>query len=150
MTSEAEGDSLVITLVNGSTAEITLPSLQARGIPWIESDALEIEEFDQPSIDEYEPRPYAIPSRWISSITEARDYALAVLSLHKQPRRRLIISWFGADNPARALGVDFSDRVTVIERDSGVSYFVEAIRHELDAGLEALGDLHAQPHAPLW
>ena len=73
-----------------------------------------------------------------------RDYAFAVLSLHKQPRRRLIISWFGADNPARALGVDFSDRVTVIERDSGVSYFVEAIRHELTIWAQACGDLHPQ------
>ena len=150
VTSEAEGDNLVITLVNGSTAAITLPSLQARGSPWIESDRLEIEEIDQPSIDEFEPRPYAIPSRWITSISEARDYALFLLNLHKQPRRRLIISWFGADDPARALGTDLSDRVTVFERDSAVTYFLEAIRHELTAGLKHLVTYTLSPVLPFW
>ena len=148
VTSEAQGDELLITLVNAGAADAVLPTLQARGAPLIADDVLIIEERDQSSIDEYDDRPFPAPSQWIPNVTEARSYALAILNVHSEPRRRLINSWFASDAPALSLSTDLSDRITVVERDFTIDYFLETIRLRIKRGAAHLVTYTLSPALP--
>ena len=65
-----------------------------------------------------------------------------LLNVHSSPRRRIIVRWYMSDAPALALSVDISDRVTVMERDAGIDYFLETIRFRLQRGQCPLGPIH--------
>ena len=53
-----------------------------------------------------------------------------------------------SDAPALALSVDISDRVTVMERDAGIDYFLETIRFRLQRGLAHLVQYTLSPALP--
>ena len=148
VTSEAQGDELLVMLENTGAVDVILPTLQARGAPLIENDKVIVEEPDQASITEYSDRPYPAPAQWIRSLSDASDYALAILNVHSSPRRRIIVRWYMSDAPAMALSVDISDRVTVMERDAGIDYFLETIRFRLQRGLAHLVQYTLSPALP--
>ena len=136
VTQAVEGNQLVISLENTGAADVALLFLQVRGLPLIANDPLIVEARDDASISTYGLRTFSSPSQWVGGFVDAQAYASVILAVHAYPRRRLKVRWRADQSPALSLGVDISDRVRVIERDTSVTYFVEFVRHKIDRGLK--------------
>ena len=121
-----------ITVTNTSASSIFV-TLQTRGLPVYEREPNVIEVIDQPSIDEYDPRDYTVPSQFISSVSDALSYGGFLLGLLKVPLTRVLVAFEASEHLAEVIDLDLSDRVTLILGDTE-DYFVEGIGHRILRG----------------
>lgn len=134
LTRTSGGSTTIRLTASGGPAQIT--SLQLRAVPIQVARQVQVSAADPVSISDYGPRGYAAALPWAGPYdTEA--ILDTVVAQRAQPLPILAVRFqVGGSNTARAaalLALNLSDRVTVIEAETGLSsdFFIESIRHDL-------------------
>jgi hypothetical protein len=113
---------------------VVLTGLQLRGNPLVVAYTVQVSSSDSTSVAEYGPRSFPNDLAWCS-VGDAQAVLDVTVALRSQPLPQVQTRFMVATNTARAalLGRDLSDRVTIVEPESGLSgdFYVETIRHEL-------------------
>ena len=134
VTETKAGNTLRIEIENTHSGTVYVTLLQARGTPLQEGDKTLVEFRDQPSIDEYYPKDYLVPSQFISTLGDAQSYGSFLIRLLKDPQTRAKVTFEGSRYEEAADEIDLSDRVTFRRNGISQEMFVEAIEHRLDHG----------------
>ncbi len=133
------GSTTIRITASGGPAQIT--SLQLRAFPIVVARQVQVAASDVASVAEYDARGYA-PSGGGTALPWAGPYdAQAILDTVVAQRAQplaIVTARFqiGGTNTTKAaalLALDLSDRVTVVDPDSGtpIDYFIESIAHEV-------------------
>ena len=69
-----------------------MTGIQARGIPVIEEDQVEVVLNDADSVDTFGERTYPNATPWLTTTAEATAYAQRILSERKKPQRPIVLS----------------------------------------------------------
>ncbi len=107
--------------------------LQVRGTPLLRGAALTVEAASAASAAFYGPGALALDLPELDSLAQARGIARFELARRRTPRGRALTL---ALDGARALALSLSDRVRVVEAQTGhaADYFIAAEAHEVDRG----------------
>ena len=136
VTSSTVGEELEIVLTNSGGTDLTVTSLQARGVALVADTPLVIEKRDSTSIGTHGEREYPEPSPWFGSIAEASTYADTVIARHKDLETILRVEFQANQIWDDIATVDISRRVSVDIDGRTADYHIEFIGHKLDRGID--------------
>lgn len=133
------GQTMKISITNGSTTDGYLTKLQARGTPITTSDPTIISAEDATSIAAFGRQRYPNPAPWIPSTNEAQNWADFNLGIYKDPLRILTVTLAGhrSDNQSEVFRADIGDRITIVANNAtelGINedFFIERETHRID------------------
>ena len=125
---------LRLTLRNTGAAALRVDRFQARGHALTLEDPVVVESRNQPSINNYGEKFYPVPSQFISSVSDAQNYAALLLDTYGDPQQRLRMSWNANEQWEAVRMLDLGSRVTVYNRGVTEEMFIESIAHRLVRG----------------
>jgi hypothetical protein len=137
------GGSCAITLTAGSSGA-TITGLRLRAQPVTVDSVVPVANTIDTSTsrDRYGVRTYTLPTRAEISANDAQDFVNAVVARYQNPRPtvQITITNATAERLAQILGREVSDRITVVEAQTGLDgdCWIERITHEIDGG----GQIH--------
>ena len=138
-----KAQSMDIALTNGHSATVYMTKLQAQGHAVSANDEFEVSASDGTSQTTFGKRTYPHPGKFVPDATEAQNWADFHLQAWKDPVPLLKLTMVGNRSTATLTDImsrEISDLVTVVATGGaglGIneSFFVEAVHHQLDAGL---------------
>ena len=130
-------------MTNGHSATVDMTKLQAQGHAVSANDEFEVSASDGTSQTTFGKRTYPHPGKFVPDATEAQNWADFHLQAWKDPVPLLKLTMVGNRSTATLTDImsrEISDLVTVVATGGaglGIneSFFVEAVHHQLDAGL---------------
>lgn len=140
--SRTSGAACTVTLTAGvSGATVTNFQLRGQSVPV--SRSYQVTATDSTSISDYGQRAYpsGMEPVWASRF-DAQDIAQQYIDQRKQPLPALQIQFtcthMQANRLAKVLSLDLSDRVTVVEPETGLNndFFIEYIQHDISSVAE--------------
>uniref|UniRef100_A0A6M3IQ23 Putative tail protein n=1 Tax=viral metagenome TaxID=1070528 RepID=A0A6M3IQ23_9ZZZZ len=133
---------LKITLTNNGTSITYITLLQARGTYYDDKTKVTLKAEDTTSQDNYQKRTFKLDGKYMADTDKAQDYVNYAIGKYKNPRAEISMSIMNQDDTvlAQILGLEISDRITVVNDNLGLNsdYFVDYMGHDISMG----GKLH--------
>lgn len=153
LTRDSGGATTILLTATGGPARVTALQLRAVSVPVLSTTRVQVSDPD--SIVDYRPRSYPVSMPW-AGVHDTRAILQAALAQRAQPLPVLSVRFPAVgSNAARAAAVlsrNLSDRVTVVEPETGISgdFFIESIQHDMTSELDhtVTFGLEAAPSQP--
>ena len=131
-----------ITLTNNGSIPAYITLLQARGTYYDDLTKVTLKAEDSTSQTAYQKRTYELDGKYMTDTDKAQDYVTYAIGKYKNPRAELSLSAMNQDASILAdiLGLEISDRITVVNTELGVNddYFIDYMEHDISMS----GKLH--------
>lgn len=131
-----------LAITNNATVPAYITLLKARGTYYDDQTKVTRKAEDSTSQTAYQKRTLAINGKYMADADNAQDLADYAISKYKNPRGEISVSIMNQDDTilTQILGLEISDRITVVNDDLGLSadYFIDHMEHNISMG----GKLH--------
>ncbi len=131
-----------IQLENTASVPAYVTLLKARGTYYDDQTKVTLKAEDSTSQTAYQKRTYELDGKYMTDSDKARDYVTYAIGKYKNPRAELSMSVMNQDSTilASILGLEISDRITVVNTELGLNddYFIDYMEHDISMG----GKLH--------
>jgi len=131
-----------ITLTNNGTIPAYITLLQARGTYYDDLTKVTLKAEDSTSQTAYQKRTFELDGKYMTDADKAQDYVTYAIGKYKNPRAELGMLAINQDSTilAQILGLEISDRITIVNTKLGVNddYFIDYMEHDISMS----GKLH--------